>query len=199
MSVAPISGRRSRLNGQHGPLGASGTSGLTSGLNGTVRSRPSLLAVPAEAPEPSMPERTPPDRAEGPRRADGRHDAPVRANQAVASLLGRSTSRPRTGLFLMSALLLLALAELLLTLIPMLRVIVWGMGLVTALGAAAAGVALPLALLEQCGIKIGDDLRVSSADGEIQLKVVDAEEARQVGAAKQIMTQRADVLRRLAE
>src|SRR5690606_2007837 len=68
----------------------------------------------------------------------------TRPSQAVVAdrpLLGRPPSRPRIGLFLMTALLLLAVAELLLTLMPMLRVIVWGIGILTALGTAAAGVA----------------------------------------------------------
>jgi hypothetical protein len=67
----------------------------------------------------------------------------TRASQAVATerpLFGRASSRPRTGLFLMMAVLLLVLAELLLALIPVLRVAMWGIGILTALGAAGAGV-----------------------------------------------------------
>jgi GAF domain-containing protein len=56
-------------------------------------------------------------------------------------IIGRTAGHPRTGLFLTAALMLLAVAELLLTLLPMLRVVIWGIGILTALGAAAAGVA----------------------------------------------------------
>jgi len=64
--------------------------------------------------------------------------------QAVASdrlTLGRVPNGPRTGLFLSYALGAVIVAELLLTFVPVLRVVAWGIGLATALGAAAAGVA----------------------------------------------------------
>ena len=118
MSVVPISTRRSRANG-------------------VGRQRPSLLPVPSGAPSP----------ASLARHGSAARPTPLpttRPSQAVATdrpLLGRSASRPRTGLFLMTTVLLLGLAELLLALFPMLRVMVWGIGILTALGAAAAGVA----------------------------------------------------------
>jgi signal transduction histidine kinase len=67
-----------------------------------------------------------------------------RSSQAVAAdrlLLGRATYGPRAGLFLTTMLTLLVVTELLLALVPVLRAVVWGIGLLTALGAAAAGVA----------------------------------------------------------
>ena len=112
MSVVPISTRRARLNG----------------LN---RQRPSLTPVATPAASPGTDARPTPIAA-------------ARPSQAVASdrqVFGRAATRPRTGLFLMTAILLLALAELLLALFPMLRVMIWGIGILTALGAAAAGVA----------------------------------------------------------
>ena len=115
MSVVPISSRRSRAS-------AAG------------RQRPSLLPVPNGAP------------TSGSAPATASRPTPIsaaRQSQAVATerpLLGRSSSRPRTGLFLTTTVALLGLAELLLALFPMLRVVVWGIGIVTALGAAAAGV-----------------------------------------------------------
>jgi len=68
----------------------------------------------------------------------------VRPSQAVVSdrlFLGRSSSHPTVGLFLTTVIATLLVSELLLTLIPVLRIVAWGMGLVAALGAAAAGVA----------------------------------------------------------
>jgi antitoxin component of MazEF toxin-antitoxin module len=61
------------------------------------------------------------------------------------------------------------------------------------------GVELPLTLLGQTGIQVGDDLQVTTANGEVTLRKVDPEVANQVGVAKQIMKERSDVLRRLAE
>ena len=114
MSVVPISARRARLNGAN-------------------RQRPSLLTVPngevsADAADASA------VRSEA--------GIPPRASQAVAdrTMAGRTAGRPRTGLFLLTVIVLLLAAEVLLALIPMLRVVTWGIGVLTALGAAAAGV-----------------------------------------------------------
>jgi signal transduction histidine kinase len=96
--------------------------------NGTVRPRPPLTAVPSEGTSGVVPTSAP----------------PPRLNQAMVSErgpAGRTSGRPRTGLFLASAALFLVVAELMLTLMPILRVVAWGIGLVTALSAAAAGVA----------------------------------------------------------
>ena len=94
--------------------------------NGATRTRPPLTALPNDE-------------------QGGAGQAPApRPSQAVVTeraSLGRTSSRPRTGLFLASAVLFLIIAELLLLLIPFLRVLAWGIGLVTALGAAAVGVA----------------------------------------------------------
>src|SRR5690348_13621067 len=100
MSVVPISTRRPRQNG-------------------TIRPRPPLTTVPSDSTNGASP--VP---ASAP---------PPRSNQAIASERsqpGRTSGRPRTGLFLASAVIFLVVAELLLTLIPILRVIAWGIGLV---------------------------------------------------------------------
>jgi signal transduction histidine kinase len=100
-----------------------------------VRQRPSLRAVPSEAPAPA----SPPSVSARPVPIPT-----VRPSQAVAadrSLLGRSSIGPRTGLFLTTALGLLVLAELFLALAPTFRVVMWVIGILTALGAVAAGVA----------------------------------------------------------
>jgi signal transduction histidine kinase len=67
--------------------------------------------------------------------------APAQAVALDRLTLGRISTGPRTGLFLTSALVLVAFSELLLTFIPVLRIVAWGVGLAAALGAAAAGVA----------------------------------------------------------
>lgn len=111
MSVAPITARRPRQNG-------------------TVRPRPPLQSVPSDGTSTAAP---------------GSPPAPAaRPSQAVASdrqFLGRASTSPRVGLFLTSGIAFLLVSELLLTLIPLLRVVAWGIGLITALGATAAGVA----------------------------------------------------------
>jgi signal transduction histidine kinase len=116
MSVAPIPARRSRTNG-------------------VTRQRPALVPVPSdelsEAPADAIYPRA-------------TQTSAGRSSQAVVAerpLLGRTSERPRTGLFLMTAFGLLVLLELFLAMIPMLRVVIWGIGILTALGAAAAGVA----------------------------------------------------------
>jgi signal transduction histidine kinase len=67
--------------------------------------------------------------------------SPAQAVAVDRLTLGRVATGPRTGLFLTAALLFVAVCELLLALIPFLRVMAWGVGLAAALGAAAAGVA----------------------------------------------------------
>ncbi|MGE3269520.1 MAG: GAF domain-containing protein, partial [Chloroflexota bacterium] len=111
MSAAPVAPRRPRQNG-----------------NG--RFRPPLTPVTPDAPNQEVPV------AVGPQ--------PARPSQAVASErspLGRVVTGPRTGLFLLTAVGLLLVAEFVLWLIPFLRILAWGIGLVTAVGAAMAGVA----------------------------------------------------------
>jgi signal transduction histidine kinase len=72
---------------------------------------------------------------------------PMMASSSVQAVavdrltLGRVATGPRTGLFLTVALLFVTITELLLAFVPLLRVIAWGVGLVAAFGAAAAGVA----------------------------------------------------------
>lgn len=78
--------------------------------------------------------------------ADGAPPRPgaAGASQAVAAervAVSRAGSGPRTSLFLTSTLALVALTELLLAVVPVLRVAAWGIGVLTALGATAAGVA----------------------------------------------------------
>src|SRR5688572_21553256 len=101
MSVVPIAARRPRQNG-------------------TIRPRPPLQSVPSDGASAA---------------ALGSTPAPApRPNQAVASdrqLLGRASTSPRVGLFLTSGFAFLLVSELLLTLIPLLRVVAWGIGLVT--------------------------------------------------------------------
>jgi signal transduction histidine kinase len=116
MSVAPISARRPRPGG-------------------VVRPRPPLAAVPPPLPEvedelmagaPAMP---------GPA---------TRPSQAVMSERPadlRAGTGPRFGFVLGTTLGLLIAVELVLWLIPFARVLAWGIGLLTALGAVAAGVA----------------------------------------------------------
>ena len=111
MTVAPAQPRRPRQNG-------------------VVRPRPALVPAGGDA-----------ARAMPPSAAAA---ASARVSQAVASerpLIGRATNGPRTGFFLLTTLGLLLVAELILAIIPILRVAAWGIGLLTALGAAGAGVA----------------------------------------------------------
>jgi bifunctional DNA-binding transcriptional regulator/antitoxin component of YhaV-PrlF toxin-antitoxin module len=61
------------------------------------------------------------------------------------------------------------------------------------------GVALPLEVLGQFGLALGDDLQITSSGGEVQMKKIDAEAPSRDKSTEQIMTQRADVLRRLAD
>ncbi|MFN8634691.1 MAG: ATP-binding protein [Chloroflexota bacterium] len=98
--------------------------------NGSSGRRPSLMPVPGESGSANGSSPAPP--------LAPRNGLPAFADR---QLFVRTSSSPRMGLFLTSVLGLLVLAELLLTVVPMLRAVAWGIGLVTALAAAAAGVA----------------------------------------------------------
>jgi len=63
----------------------------------------------------------------------------------------------------------------------------------------SVGIVLPKELLERLRISKGDTLHVSETPNGVELTPYDAEFAKQMEVAEQVMRRRRDVLRKLAE
>ena len=63
----------------------------------------------------------------------------------------------------------------------------------------STGISLSLAVLEQLGVREGDSLQVTETKDGLTLKKVDPIIEQQMEVARQVMADRFDVLRRLAE
>lgn len=63
----------------------------------------------------------------------------------------------------------------------------------------STGISLPLAMLEQLGMREGDSLQVTATQDGVTLRKVDPVVEQQMAVARQVMNDRFDVLRRLAE